>query len=191
MNPSYLVNAGQYLIDVLFDFYIILVMLRFMLQWAHADFYNPISQFIVTLTNPPLIFLRRFIPGLFGVDFAALVLLVALAMLKLLLSVVLTGALPNLLGVLVLAVATIVKYSFYMMMFAVLARIILSWVAPYNRHPAAMLINQISEPLMAPVRRILPPMGGLDLSPMLLFVFINLGLMLIVQPLYDLGVSLL
>ena len=191
MNPGYLSNAGQYLVDVLFDFYIILVMLRFILQWARADFYNPISQFITTVTNPPLIFLRRLIPGFFGIDLAAIVLLILLAMLKLGLHVLLLGGAPNLLGVFVLAVSEIIKYGLYVMMFTVLARIILSWIAPHNYHPAAKLINQISEPIMAPVRRILPPMAGLDLSPILLFIFINLGLMLVVQPLHDLGVRLL
>ena len=85
MGNPYVGNAATFLISTLFSFYILLVLLRMLLGWVRADFYNPISQFLVKATNPPLIPLRRFIPGYGGVDLAAVVLLIALQALELLL----------------------------------------------------------------------------------------------------------
>ncbi|MDH3280574.1 MAG: YggT family protein [Gammaproteobacteria bacterium] len=187
---GYVGNAGAFLIETLLGLYILIVLLRFMLQWARADFYNPISQFIVAVTNPPLLPLRRLIPGLFGIDVASVVLLLALVMLKVYLLAWLAGAHPNLVGVLVLAVGDLLKLVVYVFMFAIFVRVILSWVAPRSYHPGVNLVVSLSEPLMAPARRLLPAIGGLDLSPVFAFLFLGLTLRLIVQPIIDLGAGL-
>lgn len=189
---TYFNQAGLYLIQLVFGFYILLVLLRLLFQLVRASFYNPVSQFIVTLTQPPMQFLRRFIPGLFGVDLAAVVLLVALQVLEIYLIAWLQGAAPAVGGVFVLAVAQLIEFTIYVYIVAILIRVVLSWVNPYGtRHPVGDLLYSLTEPMLAPARRLIPPIGGLDLSPIAVFVLLQLTLMLIVRPLHDLGSGLL
>lgn len=169
-----LTEVAAYLINTLLSLYLIMVILRFLLQVARADFYNPISQFVVKATNPLVKPLRRLIPGLGGLDLATLVLalitqFVAINLLYLLLAHSLPNPLSALLWTLIGIAATIVKIYF----FSILATIIFSWIAPGSHNPALSLLNQLNEPVMAPFRRLLPPLGGLDLSPILVFIVIN------------------
>ena len=184
---NYFGDAGSFLIDTIIGLYMLAVMLRFLLQWVRADFYNPISQFLVTVTNPPLIFLRRFIPGLFGIDLASLLLLVSLAIVKIYLIFAISGITPHFSGALLLAVGEVIQLGIYVFIFSMLIRVILSWIQPGAYNPVLGLINRLTEPLMAPARRIIPPFGGLDLSPMLVFIFLYLTLMLVVRPIVDFG----
>lgn len=189
---TYFSQAGLYLIQLVFGFYILLVLLRLLFQLVRASFYNPISQFIVTLTQPPLQFLRRFIPGLFGVDMAAVVLLLVLQTLEIYVIAWLQGASPAVGGVAVIAIAQLIEFTVYVFIVAIFIRIILSWVNPYGtRHPVGDLLYSLTEPLLAPARRLIPPIGGLDLSPIAVFVLLQLTLILIVRPLRDFGGALL
>lgn len=184
---NYFGDAGSFLIDTIIGLYMLAVMLRFLLQWVRADFYNPLSQFLVTVTNPPLVFLRRFIPGLFGVDFASILLLIALAVAKIFLIYAISGLTPRLPGVLLLAAGEVIQLGVYVFIFTMVIRVILSWIQPGAYNPVLVLINQLTEPLMAPARRLIPPFGGLDISPVLVFIFLYLTLMLVVRPILDLG----
>ena len=186
MNP-YIGDAGSFLVDTVIGLYILAVLLRFLLQWARADFYNPISQFLVTITDPPLTFLRRIVPGFWGVDIASLVLLLILAVIKTYLVVWIAGFAPQFHGVLVLAVAELIQTTVYVFIFTMLIRVILSWFPPQGFNPAFGLITALTEPLMTPARRLLPALGGLDISPILVFIFLYLTLMLVVRPLLDYG----
>lgn len=189
---TYFNQAGLYLIQLVFGFYILLVLLRLLFQLVRASFYNPISQFIVTLTQPPLQFLRRFIPGLFGIDMAAVVLLLALQILEIYMIAWFQGASPAVGGVAVIAIAQLIEFTVYVFIVAIFIRIILSWVNPYGtRHPFSDLLYSLTEPLLAPARRLIPPIGGLDLSPIAVFVLLQLTLILIVRPLRDFGGGLL
>ena len=190
MGGSYVGNAATFLIETLFGLYILIVMLRFLLQWARADFYNPISQFLVAVTNPPLVFLRKIIPGFFGIDISALVLLVALAVVKVYLIFAIAGFTPQFPGALMLGVGEVLQLAVYVFIFSMLIRVVLSWINPGSYNPVIGLINQLTEPLMAPARRIIPPFGGLDISPIIVFIFLYLTLMLVVQPLLDYGLLL-
>lgn len=159
------------LIDSLGNLFFWAVLLRFLLQLARADFYNPISQGLVRITNPVLKPIRRLIPGLFGIDMAALVLAVAVKFALVVVAFLLRGTDPHpvmLLWSILACVVTI--FNIYYL--AILATIILSWVAAGSHHPAVVLINQIAEPVLAPFRRLLPAMGGIDFSPMIAFVAI-------------------
>ena len=164
-----------YLIQTLLSLYLGAMLLRFILQLVRADFYNPICQFVVKITNPLVIPLRRVIPGYAGFDIASLLLAILLQIAGIAaIFLIRFGALPapellflgGVLGVLALLVQ--------MYFFALLAMIILSWVAQGSRHPAIFLLYQITEPLMAPLRSMLPSMGGLDFSPILAFILINI-----------------
>lgn len=172
MNPQ---GAFIFLLSFAFDMYIFIVLTRFLLQLVRADFYNPVSQFVVRATNPLLQPLRRVIPGYGGVDVAALVAVVGLILFKIVLLFVLTygtfraAPLPLLLAVVTLLARLLLDYLFWL----VILRVILSWVAPDPRNPVVYLVAQLTEPVMAPLRRLLPPMGGLDLSPLLVMLGIQ------------------
>jgi YggT family protein len=164
-----------YLVQTLLSLYLVTMLLRFLLQLVRADFYNPISQFIVKVTNPLVIPLRRVIPGLGGIDVSSLLLALLLQLAAIVALQLINGLTPPgiflLLAWSVLGVLGLLVNIYF---FALLGMIILSWVAAGSRHPAIYLLYQITEPVMAPFRKVLPPMGGLDLSPILVFVLINI-----------------
>jgi YggT family protein len=163
-----------YIVQTVFGFYLVCVLLRLLLQLARADFYNPISQFVVRVTSPLLVPLRRMIPPLGRLDTATLVLALAVQLVAVVAVLALYGHGPgNLLLVLAWSLVGIGALLVKMYFFAILALIIFSWVAPQANHPALALLYQLTEPVMAPFRRLLPPVGGLDLSPILVFVVIN------------------
>jgi YggT family protein len=188
---NYVGDAGVFLVDTVIGLYILVLMLRFLLQWVRADFYNPISQFVVAATNPPLVPLRKVIPGLFGIDLAALVLMLVLAVLKVYLIAWLSGANPGFFGVVVFAVGELLQLAVYVFMVTVFVRVILSWISPGGYNPAVALLVSLTEPIMRPARRLIPALGGLDLSPIIVFLGLGLVLRLVVQPLLDLGRALM
>ena len=162
------------LIQTALSLYMVAMLLRFLLQLVKADFYNPISQFLVKITNPLVIPLRRVIPGIGGLDLASLLLAVLLQVLAIVALMLLNGlGMPNPLLLVVWSTLGIVGLLVNIYFFALLAMIILSWVAAGSGNPAIALLHQITEPVMAPFRKILPAMGGLDFSPILVFILIN------------------
>jgi YggT family protein len=163
-----------YLLQTFLSLYLIAMLLRFLLQLVRADFYNPISQFLVKVTNPLVIPMRRVVPGFGGVDVASLLLAILLQMAAIATLVFIhLGGFPPL-GILLLGgVLGVVGLLVNIYFFALLGMIILSWVAAGSRHPAIYLLYQLTEPVMAPFRKALPPMGGLDFSPILVFILIN------------------
>jgi YggT family protein len=184
MDSTYFTNPLVFLIGTAFDLYIAAVILRFLLQWVRADFYNPVSQFLVKATNPPLIPLRRLLPGIGGIDLASLVLMLILAITKWLLLSVLHGAFPGIVSLLVLAIAEVIKIFIGIYFFSIIIQVILSWVSPHQYNPVSVLLYQLNEPLLRPIRRLLPPTGGFDLSPLLALVLLQLSKMILLPPLY-------
>ena len=163
-----------YLIQTALSIYLLAMLLRFLLQLVRADFYNPISQFLVKITNPLVVPARRLIPGLGGIDLASLLLAVLLQLACIIAMLLLHGlGLPNIFILLVWSLLGVLSLLVNVYFFALLAMIILSWVAPGSNHPAIYLLHQITEPVMAPFRKALPPMGGMDFSPILVFILIN------------------
>jgi YggT family protein len=163
-----------YLIQTLLSIYLVAMLLRFVLQLVRADFYNPISQFLIKITNPLVLPLRRVIPGYAGMDMASLLLALVLQMLAIIALLALHGAgLPNIGLLLLWSALGVIGLLVNIYFFALLAMIILSWIAPGSSHPAIHLLYQITEPVMAPFRKMLPPMGGMDFSPILMFILIN------------------
>ncbi len=163
-----------YLVQTLLSLYLVAMLLRFLLQLVRADFYNPISQFLVKVTNPVVIPMRRLIPGLGGVDLASLLLCLILQMLGIIALLLLNGlSPPNVLVLLLWSLLGVAGLLVNIYFFALLAMIILSWIAAGSQHPAIYLLYQVTEPVMAPFRKALPAMGGLDFSPILVFILIN------------------
>ncbi len=188
---SYLLQAGVTLVQFVIGIYLLLLLLRFIFQLVRADFYNPISQAIVKLTNPPLRLLRKFIPGFAGIDWPSVILLFAVQALELILvSLLVYGSLPTPLSLLVLCLAHLLKLTAYVYMFFIMITVVISWVNPGAYNPLTVLIHQLTEPLMNQVRKRIPPTAGLDFSPMVVLLGIYLFLSLIVAPLMDLGTHL-
>ncbi|MBZ0335735.1 hypothetical protein MARI_24070 [Marinobacter sp. JH2] len=157
-------------------FYMSVVLLRFLLQLARADFYNPISQFVVKVTNPPLRPLRKIIPGWGGIDGAALVLAVLIqAITFFFMLLIYNSGMPafNPLTLLVWGALNVLSLIVKIYFWSVIAVVVVSWIAPQSGHPAIQLVAQITEPVMRPVRNIMPSMGGLDLSPIIVFLILN------------------
>jgi YggT family protein len=160
--------------DTVSSLYLMIILLRFIFQMSRADFYNPISQFVVKATNPLLIPLRRVIPSAGGIDTASIVLAVVFQALVICIKLlVLGGGLANPLFIVALSVVMILDMLLEIYFWSLIIMIISSWIAPGSGHPALVLINQIVEPIMQPFRKILPPMGGLDLSPIIAFLVIQ------------------
>jgi YggT family protein len=193
MGNGYLAAPVIFLIDTLFGLYILVIMLRFLLQTARADFYNPISQFIVKVTNPALRPLRRLIPGWGGIDNASLVLLFAVQCVALLLLGLISGAFGtglSVFGLLMASITKLVSLLLYVYLFGIFILALLSWINPGSYNPVAAVIASITEPLMRPARRLIPPLGGVDLSPMAVILAIYVMRMLIMPPLIGLTVQL-
>jgi len=185
MGSGYLTEPAVFLVQVLFGLYATLVVLRFLLQLTRADFYNPVSQFIVKATRPALNPLRRLIPGVSGMDIAALVLAWLIIMLEQLAVLGLAGAGFQPAAAALLAIPGLISLIINIFLFAILIQVIVSWINPNSYNPIMGLISSLTEPLLAPVRRRLPDMGGLDLSPMVVMICLVVLEMLLVPPIKD------
>ena len=187
MAGGYFADTGLFLDDTVLGLYILIVLLRFLFQLVRVDFYNPLSQFIVKASNPPLARLHQLIPNLWGIDLGAIVLLLILEGLRLSVTALMLGHTPRVSGVLILSIGELLKLAVYIVVFSIFVRALLSWVSNGTRNPMARLLGSFTEPLLAPARRLLPATGGLDLSPIIVFIALMLVLKLLVQPLLDVG----
>jgi len=183
MNSGYLTNPLIFLIHTLFGLYILAVLLRFLLQLVRADFYNPFSQFLIKATNPPLKLLRRFIPGLGGIDLASLILAWALKSVELLLVILISGLNAHPIAPLLWAVPELVETVINIFLVSVFVQALLSWVASGGYNPVYALLDSLTAPVLRPARRILPVTGGFDLSPILAIIGLILLKMLLMPPL--------
>lgn len=172
-------NVGILLVSTLGTLYMLAILLRFLLQLSRADFYNPITQMIVRFTDPGVLVLRRFIPGFRGIDFATLAFAFLVECALICVLFILAGfALPGFSLIISWAFAGILNFTLNIYFWSLLISIVASFIAPFSGHPALVLLRQLTEPVMAPFRRLLPSMGGLDLSP--IFVFLSIQIIKIV-----------
>ena len=175
-------NAGVFLVQTVFGLYLTLVIIRFMLQLAKADFYNPLAQAVVKMTQPLVTILQKVMPRTGRFSLATLVLAFLVQLLLIVVVLLIAGFdLPNPMSLAVWSLIGLASQVLDLLFFAILASIVLSWLAPQTNHPGAYLLHQLTEPVMSPVRRMLPNLGGLDFSPILVFIMINLVDMLVIQ----------
>lgn len=186
-------NILHLIVSSLMLLFLVIVVLRFLLQLVRADFYNPVSQGIVKVTMPLLKPLRKIIPGFLGIDMASVVLILLVQFLaSAILSVVVgqTGLIANpflLIAWGFVGVLTIMSSIFFWCM---IISIIGSFVAPFSHHPLLTLANQIINPLAAPIRKVLPPLGGvIDISPIIILLGLKIVDMLIIRFAMFLGVN--
>jgi YggT family protein len=187
MGSSYLTDPIIFIIDNVLSLYILAVLVRFLLQWTGADFYNPISQFIVKVTHPPLRLLRRFVPSIGKIDTSALVLIFALQMLADFSILLLKSGIISIGALTVVAISQLLSLLMNVFVFAIFARAVLSWVNPGSFSAAEAILTSLTEPLFVVCRRILPDFGGIDLSPLALLFFLQLAKMIILPPLQELA----
>jgi len=185
---SYLINAGVFLINLLFGLYILAVMLRFLLQTVRADFYNPYSQLLIKVTNPTLKPLRRWIPGYLGVDWPSILLMFLLQAIEIcLIALLVSGQTPAMISIPIIIVAQLIEMLIWIYIVIILIQAIISWVQPGTYSPFTVLLYQLSQPLAKPVRRHIPDAGGIDFSLFIVLILLYLALYLVVAPLQDLG----
>lgn len=162
-------NAMQFLISTLFDLFLMVVLMRFWLQAAKADFYNPLSQFVVKATSFAVNPLRKIITGFGGLDLASLLLAFIVAVAKITALILLVGATWELGFVLLNALVTVIKEGLNLLFWVLVIRALLSWVSQGN-NPIEAVFQQLTEPMLKPIRKVLPPLGGLDLSILVLII---------------------
>lgn len=178
-----------FLLQTVLSLYLFLMVLRFILQLVRADFYNPLCQFIVKATNPLVIPLRRVLPGFGGIDLSSLVLSLLLqALLIAVLLIFVKGGIGSPAALLAASLFSFIALLLKILFFAIIAMIIISFVAPGSQHPAIYLLYQITEPVTAPFRKLLPAMGGLDFSPILVFVLIRVFEIILANAAMSLGI---
>lgn len=187
---GYFANAGQIVIQFVFGALIALIVLRVLLQWVRANFYNPICQFLYKATNPVLMPLRKIIPAWRNLDIAGILLAWLATALKLVLLYATVGQALGVLGLVVLALADLVDFVLLLYIVLVLVRVVISFVGADSYHPIVPLVMQLTEPVMKPFRRLIPNVGGLDFSPMVVLLVITLARVLVAKPLLDLGLRL-
>jgi len=187
MDSTYMSNPIIFLTDSLFSLYILAVLLRFLLQWCGAPFYNPISQFLVKVTHPPLRILRRFIPPLGKIDTSSIVLVLILQMLANFIILILKGITINIGALTILSITDLVSLLINIFIFSVFARALLSWLNPGSFDAASSILANLTEPLLDLCRKFIPDLGGIDLSPLAALLFLQMAKMIILPPLQELA----
>lgn len=162
-------NSVNFLVNTLFDLYIMVILLRIWLQVARADFYNPFSQFVVKATQPVVAPLRRFIPSLGSWDSATIVFAFVVACLKVVTLSLIMNMPFNPTVIAISGLVILLQAVFKLIFWVLILRAILSWVSQ-GRNPIEAVMQQLSEPLLAPIRRVIPPIGGLDLSMVVVLI---------------------
>jgi YggT family protein len=172
-------SALAQIFNTIAGLYLLFVVARFLLQLAKADFYNPISQAVFRATDPVVRIFRSFIPGYRGIDFSSLILAFIVQFIAISVTILLYGgAIPSVGFIITWSFIGVLNFIILFYYYALIASIVMSFVMMFsgnmNPHPILLLVWQITEPIMAPFRRVIPPMGGLDFSPIFIFLIIGL-----------------
>ncbi|HRJ51807.1 MAG TPA: YggT family protein [Candidatus Thiothrix moscowensis] len=172
-------NVGVFLVETLFSLYIGAVIIRFLLALSRANFYNPLSQFLVKITNPVLIPMRRFIPAVGKLDSAAVVLALGLMIIKVFLLLSMTGGDASLPLVAVYSVLELLRTVIHIYIFALIVQAVLSWVGNSYGNPMADILHSLTDPILRPIRNLIPTIGMVDLSPMIAILLLYIVLIVL------------
>ena len=179
LGISVLAQIAVLLVDVIFSLYIGAVLLRLLLGFARADFHNPLSQFLVKVTNPVLLPMRRFIPAIGSIDTSAVVLAYVLTLLKTSLLLLLTTGALHFPASLIYALGDLLKTIIWIYIFALIFQAILSWLGNIHGNPLVPLVNSLTNPLLRPIRKVVPLIGMMDLSPLVAILGLNILLIIV------------
>lgn len=177
-----------FLVNTLFDLYLIILIVRLILVYVGANYFDPFTQFIVRLTDFLVKPLRKVIKNVNRIEIATLLLIFVLSLIKFLLVLLIYGHTPNPVGLFILAFADFLRLIINVFFYAILLQAILSWVQPYS--PINRTLYQFTYPIMAPFRRLIPPIAAIDVSPVLVLIMLQLLLILLISPLTSLGFAL-
>lgn len=184
-------QAGIFLISILFDFYLFILILRFILQYLRVDYYNPLVQFMVKLTDPIILPVRRYIPGYWGLDMASVAIILILSLLKIAIIGSMTlGHFPGFFGWFIWMLGDVSLLILKLLFYALLLNILISWIAPRQHTPLSFIVYRLTEPLLQPFRRFIPPIAGFDITPIPVMIVLQLIIMLIADPLISVGMQL-
>ncbi|MCL2160974.1 MAG: YggT family protein [Betaproteobacteria bacterium] len=162
-----------------FGFITLVLLARFFMQWGRVSFRNPIGHFVITVTDWAVMPARRIIPGLFGLDMASLLLAWVTQILYVLIQIGLGLKVSSSLAIPLLGLVDLARMATYLVFGVVLVSVVLSWVG--SRSPAAYVFDELSRPFLAPFRRLIPPLGGIDLSPLVLLLVLQIVLLVIAR----------
>jgi len=170
--PANVTNAIVFIVDTLAQLYLFLLLLRLWLPWLGADFRNPIAQAILKLTSPVVVPIRRIVPPIGKLDTATVLVAFIIQYLTIVILLMIKGLSAGFVPIAITTLVNLVLLTLRLFTFAIIVRVVLSWIAPAGYNPALAIITTLTEPILRPFRRVIPPLGGLDLSP--LFVIIAL-----------------
>ena len=187
---SYFTNAGGLILQVVFGLVLAIVVIRVLLQATRANFYNPICQALYKATNPILMPMQKVIPSYRHWNVAGILIAWVVAMLWVWSLLALLGTAPGVLGTVVMGLAKLIDFTLMLFFWIILLRAIMSFVSADFDNPIVPLLYKLSDPILNPFQKIVPPLGGLDLSPLVATLALYLGKLLIAAPLFDFGASL-
>lgn len=172
-----LAQIAVFLVDTVVAFFVFLLLARFHFQWLRVPFRNPLGEFVLATTSWCVVPARRVIPALAGLDLPTLLLAWVLQGLGLWLQAAIVGAEPGLAPIAALAAVDLLRYSLYILVFAIIVQVVFSWVNPYA--PMAPVFNAMTAPFLRPLRRFIPPLAGVDLTPLVLLIIIQIILIVL------------
>lgn len=183
-----ILNGGLFLLQFLFDTYILILTLRLLMQYTGVNFYNPIAQFIVKVTKPVLSGFQRFLPAYKGVDFSIIAIIFILDIIKFFLIIYFKfQVLANPLGLIVWTFGDFASQLIDIFFFAILLYAIFSWFMPRHYNPLYEILSRLSSLVLTPISRIIPVLGGLDISPIIAILALKLLDIVVISPLLGLG----
>jgi YggT family protein len=177
-----------FLINTLFDLFLFILVIRFILAWSSAHYFDPVTQVIVRLTDFLIKPLRRIIPNIYRFELATLLVILVLEFIKFETIALLSLGTPTLTGIIVLALADILKLFIQTFFYAILVQALMSWIMPNS--PINNVLYQVTAPIMRPFQRFIPLIGGVDISPIPAMIFLQLLIVMLVNPLMGLGLTL-
>ena len=187
MSASYLTQPAIFLINTLFSLYILAVILRFLLQWVEADFYNPISQFLVKITHPPLKIMRRVIPSIGKIDTSSIVLALLLQVICDFSIFLLQGIFLNIPALVIISFGELLSLVFDVFIFSIFILALLSWFNLGSYNALYSLLTKLTQPILENCRKLIPDLGGMDISPLVALIALQLVKMMIIPPLQQLA----
>jgi YggT family protein len=162
-----------FILRTVVQLFLLVLLLRFWLPWLRADFRNPVAQGILRITSPIIVPLRRVIPPIGRLDTATIVIILAVQYLALFVIYSLIGIKPGVAPLAITALIELIILSLNIFSFAILILIVLSWIAPGTYNPATAFVSMVAGPVLQPFRKRIPPLGGLDLSPMIAIILLQ------------------
>jgi YggT family protein len=170
-------QIASFLVDTVVTFFVFLLLLRFHFQWLRVPFRNPFGEFVLQLTSWMVMPVRRVVPGLAGLDLATLLLAWILQALGLWIQAQIRGVDPSLVYLAFIALVDLLRYSLYILVAAVVIQVVFSWINPYT--PIAPVVDAMTRPFLRPLRRFVPPIGNIDLTPLVLLVIVQVVLIVL------------